>query len=161
MPEEAPDSGMIYEIKGQNPGDPGQENYRRLLSPNRQYFYWNQRKFTNLQIGDAVFVVNKTGHEVLHAELDATDTSTQYESNENKTTFSDLDQDYQVEGEWNPFVRLKIVQAITTPPEWRWKTLGSSENTYLRGPMFDATPVVWNGRVYAGSKNGFLYCLGN
>ncbi|MGJ8695348.1 MAG: PQQ-binding-like beta-propeller repeat protein [Verrucomicrobiaceae bacterium] len=31
----------------------------------------------------------------------------------------------------------------------------------LKGPMFDATPVVWNGRVYAGSKNGYLYCLGN
>jgi len=31
----------------------------------------------------------------------------------------------------------------------------------LSGPMFDATPVVWNGRVYAGSKNGFLYCLGD
>ena len=31
----------------------------------------------------------------------------------------------------------------------------------LVGPMFDATPVVWDGRVYAGSKNGFLYCLGD
>ncbi len=31
----------------------------------------------------------------------------------------------------------------------------------LSGPMFDATPVVWDGRVYAGSKDGFLYCLGD
>ncbi|MDB4544249.1 hypothetical protein N9238_01020 [bacterium] len=31
----------------------------------------------------------------------------------------------------------------------------------LAGPMFDATPIVWNGRIYAGSKNGYLYCLGN
>lgn len=31
----------------------------------------------------------------------------------------------------------------------------------LSGPMFDATPVVWNGRIYAGAKNGYLYCLGN
>ena len=30
----------------------------------------------------------------------------------------------------------------------------------LKGPMFDATPVVWNKRIYAASKNGFLYCLG-
>lgn len=29
------------------------------------------------------------------------------------------------------------------------------------GPMFDATPVVWDGRIYAGSKNGYLYCLGD
>lgn len=31
----------------------------------------------------------------------------------------------------------------------------------LSGPMFDATPVVWGGRIYAGSKNGYLYCLGD
>lgn len=31
----------------------------------------------------------------------------------------------------------------------------------LPGVMFDATPVVWNGRIYAASKNGYLYCLGN
>jgi len=31
----------------------------------------------------------------------------------------------------------------------------------LAGPMFDATPVVWNHRIYAGSKNGYLYCLGD
>lgn len=31
----------------------------------------------------------------------------------------------------------------------------------LAGPMFDVTPVVWNGHVYAGSKNGHLYCLSN
>jgi len=30
----------------------------------------------------------------------------------------------------------------------------------LAGPMFDATPTVWNGRIYAASKNGYLYCLG-
>ena len=30
----------------------------------------------------------------------------------------------------------------------------------LAGPMFDATPVVWGGLVYAASKNGYLYCLG-
>ncbi len=31
----------------------------------------------------------------------------------------------------------------------------------LSGPAFDATPVVWNGRIYAGSKDGNLYCLGD
>ncbi|MEJ6573296.1 MAG: hypothetical protein QNL39_15040 [Akkermansiaceae bacterium] len=31
----------------------------------------------------------------------------------------------------------------------------------LAGPMFDATPIVWNRRIYAGSKNGYLYCLGD
>ena len=31
----------------------------------------------------------------------------------------------------------------------------------LKGPMFDATPAVWNGKIYAASKDGFLYCLGD
>ncbi|MCP5534754.1 MAG: hypothetical protein H7A51_00795 [Akkermansiaceae bacterium] len=31
----------------------------------------------------------------------------------------------------------------------------------LAGPMFDATPIVWNRRIYAGSKDGYLYCLGD
>jgi outer membrane protein assembly factor BamB len=30
----------------------------------------------------------------------------------------------------------------------------------LKGPMFDATPTAWNNRIYAASKNGYLYCLG-
>jgi len=30
----------------------------------------------------------------------------------------------------------------------------------LKGPMFDSTPTVWDGKIYAASKNGFLYCLG-
>ena len=30
----------------------------------------------------------------------------------------------------------------------------------LQGPMFDATPTVWNDRIYAASKDGYLYCLG-
>jgi hypothetical protein len=27
------------------------------------------------------------------------------------------------------------------------------------GSMFDATPVCWDGRVYAASRDGYLYCL--
>ena len=144
MPEEIPNSVMIYEIKGQNSTDPGQQNYRSLLSADRQYFYWNQRKFVNLQIGDVVFVVNKTGNEVLHAELDATEIPTEYESSKDKTTFSDLDQTYMVQGKWDPFVRLKVVKAIKAPSDWTWKTLGSSENTYLLGDHVSANSAANN-----------------
>lgn len=66
---------MVYEIKGQNTTDPGQVNYRILTSPDKRFFYWNDRKFKNLKSGDVVFVVNKTGREVLHAELEAADKS--------------------------------------------------------------------------------------
>lgn len=30
----------------------------------------------------------------------------------------------------------------------------------VRGPGFDATPVIWGGRVIAGSRDGWLYCWG-
>ena len=29
----------------------------------------------------------------------------------------------------------------------------------IRGKMFDATPIVWDGRAYLASRDGFLYCL--
>lgn len=31
----------------------------------------------------------------------------------------------------------------------------------ITGPMFDATPTVWDNRIYAASKDGYLYCLGD
>jgi len=31
----------------------------------------------------------------------------------------------------------------------------------IEGLMFDATPTVWNGKIYAASKNGYLYCFGD
>lgn len=45
---------------------------------------------------------------------------------------------------------------VTPAPEHKLKLLDR-----LKGPMFDATPTVWNNRIYAASKNGYLYCLGN
>jgi outer membrane protein assembly factor BamB len=32
---------------------------------------------------------------------------------------------------------------------------------FAPGVSFEATPVVWKGRVYIGSRNGWFYCLGN
>ncbi|BDS05059.1 hypothetical protein NT6N_00990 [Oceaniferula spumae] len=133
MQLKAPKSVMIYEIKGKDLSALGQRNYQRLLSSDKDFFYWNKLKFSKLKIGDAVFVVNKTGREILHAELDATGIPTEYSSNENKTTFNDSDQVYEVGGEWDSFVRMKVLKAVATPPDWSWKSLGSSQNTYLLG----------------------------
>jgi outer membrane protein assembly factor BamB len=32
--------------------------------------------------------------------------------------------------------------------------------TFSGGGSFESTPIVWEGRVYIGSRDGFLYCLG-
>jgi len=34
------------------------------------------------------------------------------------------------------------------------------ETDTFRAGSFESTPVVWNGRIYIGSRDGFLYCLG-
>ena len=33
--------------------------------------------------------------------------------------------------------------------------------SFSAGGDFEATPVVWDGRVYVGSRDGNLYCLGD
>ena len=49
----------------------------------------------------------------------------------------------------------KGMELYQVTPELKLQHLSS-----FTGPMFDSTPVVWDGHVYAGSKDGFLYCLG-
>jgi outer membrane protein assembly factor BamB len=34
------------------------------------------------------------------------------------------------------------------------------ETDTFRAGSFESTPVVWNGRIYIGSRDGYLYCLG-
>jgi outer membrane protein assembly factor BamB len=34
------------------------------------------------------------------------------------------------------------------------------ETGSFRAGSFESTPVVWNGRIYIGSRDGYLYCLG-
>ena len=125
---------MIYEIKGQQPSDPGQRNYQILKSPDKKHFYWNQKKFSKLVPTDVIFVVNKSGGEILYTELDAEEIPTTYKNSDDQTLFEDLGQSFQLTGEWENFVRLRIIATISSPKDWKWKTLGSSENTYLLGP---------------------------
>ena len=39
----------------------------------------------------------------------------------------------RVSGKWGKFIRLKIISEFETPQDWKWKSLGSSETTYLNG----------------------------
>ncbi|MGJ8657237.1 MAG: hypothetical protein ACSHX6_12375 [Akkermansiaceae bacterium] len=45
---------------------------------------------------------------------------------------------------------------VTPAPDHKLKLLDR-----LQGPMFDATPTVWDNCIYAASKDGHLYCLGD
>ena len=66
-----------------------------------------------------------------------------------------------------------ISVACSPGPHWEGRDSVSSELPLSKNPLYAKTSlieisqvdssisIVWNARVYAGSKNGYLYCLGN
>lgn len=117
---------LVYEVKSS-----ANENADKLFSDNRKYFYWNDTAFKNLNIGDFVFVVNTHSNQVLFSKLDKTNITVTV--TDEKTSFTDSNKDFEVSGKWNKFIRLEILGEYTTPENWKWKSLGSSETTYLNG----------------------------
>lgn len=118
---------MLYEVK-----ESAAPNAAVLFSDDAKYFYWNEEKFRNLALGDYVFVVNITDKWVLFTQLDKIDIPTT-EGN-GLTYFTDLNKNFTVSGQWNKFIRLRIIERIDTPANWRWTSFRSSETTYLHGP---------------------------
>ena len=41
-----------------------------------------------------------------------------------------------------------------------WKVKVTETSSYNAGNAFESTPLVWGRRVYIGSRDGYLYCLG-
>lgn len=117
---------LVYEVKSS-----ANENADKLFSDDRKYFYWNDTAFKNLNIGDFVFVVNTHSNLVLFSKLDKTNITVTVTGE--KTFFSDSNKDFEVSGKWNKFIRLEIIGEYETPEDWKWKSLGSSETTYLNG----------------------------
>lgn len=117
---------LIYEVKST-----ASSNAKELFSFDSKYFYWNETKFKNLNLGDFVFVVNKTNRWVLLTRLDKIDIPTNERGD--KTIFSDNGKEFIVSGKWNKFIRLKILNNLIIPNDWQWQSLGSSETTYLNG----------------------------
>jgi 5-methylcytosine-specific restriction protein B len=118
---------MVYEVKNS-----AVQNALELRTDNQSYFYWNDLTFKKLSLGDYVFVVIKGNHEVLFTQLDDKEIKIN-KTDTNNTYFTDLNKDYTVSGKYDQFVRLKVLLKIEAPKEWKWKTLGSSETTYLSG----------------------------
>ncbi len=117
---------MIYEVKSV-----ASINAKALFSDDSNFFYWNHNKFKNLVIGDFIFVVNRSDSWVLFTQLDKSDISTTIDGD--STVFFDLGKRFKVKGVWEYFIRLKIVEKLSMPLDWEWKSLGSSETTYLNG----------------------------
>jgi hypothetical protein len=120
---------MIYEVKQ---GADSQSNAKLLRNEEQGYFYWNDSTFKNLKKGDYVFVVNTTNREVLFSILE--ENSIQVTKTEKTTSFTDQKRTYTVTGKYDQFVRLKILKKLIPKEQWKWKSLGQPQNTYLAGP---------------------------
>jgi outer membrane protein assembly factor BamB len=46
-------------------------------------------------------------------------------------------------------------------PDGRWWKVGVHETAAFSGGSFESTPIMWQGRVYIGSRDGSFYCLGD
>ena len=119
---------MIYEIKSS-----ANKNASELFHDNGRFFYWNQKKFSNLLLGDFVFVVNPHSNYILFTKVESRDIPIKYDDILEESKFTDKEQTFNVSGKWNDFVCLEIINKIKTTDEWKWKSLGSSETTYLNG----------------------------
>ena len=120
------DQVLVYEVKSS-----ANVNSDVLFSSDRNYFYWNDTAFKKLVIGDIILVVNTHARKVLYTKLDFIDIPITI--NGDSTYFNDLGQRFEVSGKWGKFIRLKIISEFETPQDWKWKSLGSSETTYLNG----------------------------
>ena len=69
---------------------------------------------------------------MLFTKLDKIDINITSSDDEN-SFFTDLKESYTVSGKYDKFIRLHIIHTIETPAEWKWKSLGNSETTYLNG----------------------------
>jgi len=125
---------MIYEIKSS-----ASSNSDSLFHPNGKYFYWNQKKFNNLKLGDYVLVVNTHSQYVLFTKVNLKDIPVGFNDKQNISFFKDQNQRFEIIGKWDDFVRLEIISKNPTPNNWRWKSLGSSETTYLNGNRIDSS----------------------
>lgn len=115
---------MVYEVKSS-----AAQNAKELFSNDKKYFYWNDKAFKKIKKNDYVFVVNIYNKEVLFTKLDKIDIPIKVDND--LTKFQDNGQTFKVEGKYDTFIRLEILDSKKTSNQWVWSTLGSGENTYL------------------------------
>ena len=55
----------IYDVK-----TGAAKNYQKLISDDKSYFYWNGKHFSNNDMGDHIFVVNRHNKEALFTQIE-------------------------------------------------------------------------------------------
>jgi len=118
----------IYDVKKK-----ASEKFVKLRSNDGKYFYWNDRRFPNDEVGDHVFVVNQYTQKALYTVIEIKNIKIQEKPEDGTSVIFDFNEEYVVDGRWGGyFIRFKVIDSIDIPPEWKWTTtLGSSETCNL------------------------------
>jgi len=113
----------IYDIKSS-----AAENAKQLFSLEEENFFWDNKNFTQNDIGDIIFFVNKSGKWALHTTLEEKDIQTSYNEEKSITTFVHNGNNYTAKDSGNNykrFYRFKIHERSEIPEDWNWtKHLG-------------------------------------
>lgn len=104
-------------------------NSEKLFSPDKRHFYWNDKKFAQMGIGEKVFFINRSRGFSLFTEIDRANINASQAGS--STLFTDDGTDFTVDGAFSKFVRFKVIEERKLNSNWTWKTLGSAESTYL------------------------------
>ena len=101
------------------------ENYRTLITPDDEYFYWDSKRFTRNEIGDIIFWVNRTERVVLYTKIDSKVVQPSFK--DGKVLIND--QGYNVSAtaqdstQFETFYRFKIIVKATIPEGWNYSNL--------------------------------------
>lgn len=119
---------LIYEIKS---GEEIRKNFKALWNRKEGRFYWNQAKFTNDEPGSEVFVINRHDRKGLFCRIEEMNISSEYKAEEDITWVYHQYNTYEVQGEWDEFLCMTVLEEVDVPESWNWtRQLGQAE-TYI------------------------------
>lgn len=111
----------LYDIHGSSTI----ENYKTLITPDDEYFYWDSKRFTKNEIGDIVFWVNRTERFVLYTVIDLKEVRPSFSNGRN--LINDLDYNVsataQDASQFETFYRFKIIEKAPMPDGWNYSNL--------------------------------------
>ena len=111
----------LYDIHGSS----AIENYRTLITPDDEYFYWDSKRFTKNEIGDIVFWVNRTERVVLYTVIDSNEVLPSF--NNGRNLINDLGYDVSATAQdatlFETFYRFKILEKAQMPEGWNYSNL--------------------------------------
>jgi len=108
----------LYDIHGSST----KENYKTLITPDEQYFYWDSKRFIKNEVGDIVFWVNRNEQVALYTIIDSKKVPPLF--NNGRNLINDLGYEVFAKAEdatqFENFYRFKIIFKAKIPKGWEY-----------------------------------------